>query len=72
MGATIDELMAKADEIAQQLLTADHATRRRELTAIKNQNEALHAQVKSRLTQLEQQGKQQGVELARQGQLPVQ
>ena len=71
-GATIDDLMGQADQIAQQLLTADPLTRRQQLTAIKHQNEALHAQVKSRLTQLEEQAKTQGVQLARQGQVPVQ
>jgi len=71
MGGTIDDLMIQADQIAQQLVTADPLTRRRQLVSIKNQNEALHAQVKSRLTQIEQQAKTQGVQMARQGQLPA-
>jgi len=71
MGATIDDLMNQADQIAQQLLVADPTTRRSQLISIKHQNEALHAQVKSRLTQLEQQAKTQGVQMARQGQVPV-
>lgn len=71
MGATLDDLMIQADQIAQQLVTADPLTRRRQLVSIKNQNEALHAQVKSRLTQIEQQAKTQGVQMARQGQMPA-
>ena len=69
-GATIDDMMAQADEIANQLLVSDHATRRRELGNIKNQNEALWAQVKARLQQLEQQSAQQGIEAVRSGQAP--
>jgi hypothetical protein len=71
MGPSIDDLMLEADQIAQQLITADPLTRRRQLVSIKNQNEALHAQVKSRLSQLEQEAKTQGLQLARQGQVPA-
>lgn len=69
-GATIDDLMGKADEIAQQLVSADPAARRNTLTSIKNQKPELHALVKSKLDQLEQQAKSQGVQMARQGQMP--
>jgi len=72
MGVTLDDLMAQADQIAQQLLITDPTTRRSQLIQLKNQNEALHAQVKSRLTALEQQAKTTGVGMARQGQIPVQ
>jgi hypothetical protein len=71
MGASLDDLMVQADQIADQLVTADPLTRRRQLTSIKNQNEALHAQVKSRLNQLEQQAKTQGLQLVRQGEIPA-
>jgi hypothetical protein len=71
MGASLDDLMTQADQIANQLVTADPLTRRRQLTSIKSQNEALHAQVKSRLNQLEQQAKTQGLQLVRQGEIPA-
>jgi hypothetical protein len=69
-GATIDDMIGQAAEIAQQLFYADHATRRRELGAIKSQNEALYAQVKAQLATLEQQAKTQGGQMAREGQMP--
>ena len=72
IGSTLDDLMAQADQVAQQLLVSDPVTRRSQLIQIKHQNEALHAQVKSRLTNLEQQAKTMGVGMARQGQIPVQ
>ena len=72
VGATIDDLMGQADQIAQQLLTMDPLNRRRQLTEIKHQNEALHAQVKARLKQLEEQAKTQGLGAVRSGQVPVQ
>ena len=71
MGATLDDLMVQADQVAQQLLTADELTRRRTLGELKSSNEALYAQVKSRLAQMEQDAKQQGVQAVRQGALPM-
>lgn len=68
--ASLDDLLAQADQIAQQLLVADSTTRHSQLRQLKNQNEALHAQVKARLTDLEQQGQAHGIQLARSGQLP--
>jgi hypothetical protein len=70
MGATVDDILMEADSIAQQLLTADHLTRRQQLNDIKSSNEVLYAQVKSRLDQLEQQAATQGKQLARSGQMP--
>jgi hypothetical protein len=72
VGASIDDMLVQADQIATQLLVADPLTRRRQLSALKNQNEALHAQVKSTLKQKEQQGQTAGLQMARQGQIPVQ
>ena len=69
--ASLDDLLAQADQIAQQLLVADSMTRQSQLRQLKNQNEALHAQVKARLADLEQQGKSQGIQLVRSGQLPT-
>ncbi len=70
--ATLDELLYQADDIANQLLYMDPYTRRSQLLAIRKQNEALHAQVKSKLTTLEQRAGQQGVNLVRTGQIPLQ
>jgi len=69
-GATIDDMMAQAQEIAQQLFYADHPTRRRELGALKGDNPTLYAQVKAELQTLEQQASSQGVQMARAGQMP--
>jgi hypothetical protein len=62
--------MMQADEIAQQLLGSDSTQRRRTLSDVKSSNEALYAQVKSRLQDLENEAKQTGVQMARAGQLP--
>ncbi len=66
---SLDDLMAQAQEIATQLLTADPATRRRELTNMKKQNPSLHAQVKQLLADREQQAAQSGIQMARSGQM---
>lgn len=68
--ATLDELMMQADQVAQQLLTADHLTRRQTLQEIKNSNEALHAQVKASLDRLENDAANQGKQMVRSGQMP--
>jgi hypothetical protein len=68
--ASLDDLLAQADQMAQQLLVADSTARQSQLRQLKNQNEALHAQVKARLADLEQQGQAHGIQLARSGQLP--
>jgi hypothetical protein len=70
--ATLDELIAQADQIAQQLFIADPLQRDRELSQLKNSDEALYAQVKARLDSLRQQAQQQGVQLAQAGQIPIQ
>jgi hypothetical protein len=72
VGATIDDLLTNADQIAQELVVSDPLTRRRTLSDLKHQDEALYAQVKARLSELENQAATQGVQLARQGQVPVQ
>jgi len=70
--ATLDELLYQAEDIANQLLYMDPYTRRSQLLSIKRENEALHAQVKSKLATLEQQASQMGLNMVRQGQLPMQ
>jgi hypothetical protein len=71
-GGSIDEIMLQADQEAQTLISADPLTRRRRLSELKHGNEALYAQTKSRLTQLEQMAASQGVQLVRAGQIPLQ
>jgi hypothetical protein len=69
--ASIDELVAQGEQIAQQLLVADHTERVRTLSDLQHSNEALYAQVKSTLAQLESSAKQQGLSMVRQGQMPA-
>jgi len=69
-GATLDDLMNQAEGIAQQLLTADPLTRRRQLSTLKSQNVTLYNQVKGVLNQMEQQAQTQGVQMVRAGQVP--
>ena len=65
-----DQLNADADQIANILLhTPIGAPRNQILSAVKAGNKTLYDIAKSRLQQLENQSKQQGVELARQGQI---
>ena len=68
---TLDDLQVQADEYAQQLLYADTATRRRVLSSLKHQNETLYAQVKAKLSDLEQLGRTRGVQMLRAGQMPL-
>ena len=70
-GATLDDLMNQAEGIAQQLLTADPLTRRRQLGTLKGQNVTLYNQTKGMLNQMEQKAQTQGVQMVRQGQAPV-
>lgn len=65
-----DQLNADADQIANILLhTPIGAPRNQILSTVKAGNKTLYDIAKSRLQQLENQSKQQGVELARQGQI---
>jgi hypothetical protein len=68
--ASIDDIMLQAEQIANQLLTMDPLARKRQLGDLKNQDEALYAQVKAKLAELESNAKQQGVQAARAGQMP--
>ena len=43
---SVDDIMAQAQQIAQQIMSMDPTSRRRTLTDLKNQNPTLHAQVK--------------------------
>lgn len=68
---SIDELMAQADQMAQQIITMDPVTRRSQLLDVKKGNESLHALVIQRIKDLENQAKQTGVNMTRQGQIPI-
>ena len=65
MGGTLDELVFQAQGIAEQLFYLDHSQRRQQLGDLKNSNEALYAQVKASLQDMEQQAKTTGVQQAR-------
>ena len=53
--------------MAQQIMTMDPVSRRQQLVELKHSNEALHAQVTSRIEAYEQQAATMGVQAARQG-----
>ena len=67
---TMDDMLSQADQQAQQIMTMDPASRRTQLVQLKHSNEALHAQVTSRLKTYEQAAGQQGIVQARQGGQP--
>jgi hypothetical protein len=67
--SSIEELMAQAQEMAQQLFTLDYPQRRRALTDLKKSNETLHAQVKAYLEQMTSEASSAGVQAARSGQM---
>jgi hypothetical protein len=69
---SIEELVQQAEMLASQILTMDSMARKSTLNSIKKSNEVLHAQVTSILQSMEQQAGQQGVAMARQGQMPPQ
>lgn len=66
---TIDDLMAQADQLAQQVLTMDPSSRTSFLLQLGKDNQPLHAQVKQSLEKMENQAGQQGKIMARQGQM---
>lgn len=67
---TLDEVMAQAQAISQELYSADHATRTSKLAELKSQNNPVYAQVKAFLQDMDQKAASQGVQLGRAGQLP--
>ena len=69
MPASIEELMAQADQPSQQLFTMDYPSRRKALNDIKKSNETLHAQVKAKLDTMASQAASAGVQAARSGQM---
>lgn len=69
--ASLDDIMLQAEQLAQQILTMDSTTRKSQLLQLSHTNEALHAMVKAKLSQLENMAKTQGVVMARSGQVPI-
>jgi len=67
---TLDELMATAEQMANELLTMEPTARRSQLVSLKKTDPTLHAQVSQTLGDLEQQAKSMGVQQARAGQAP--
>jgi hypothetical protein len=51
---SLDDIMAEAEQVAQQIMAMDATTRRNELTNMKKSNPTLHAQVKQMLSDMEQ------------------
>ena len=70
-GGSIEEMTMQADQLAQTFLTMDPTARRSALINLSKQNEVLHALVKARLEDLEQQAQTTGVQLVRTGQIPI-
>lgn len=68
---SIDALLYEAEDISRQLMQMDPTARHQQLLQLKQTNEVLHAQVKSKLEQLENQAAQQGLNMTRQGQIPM-
>jgi hypothetical protein len=64
---SLDDMLSQADQMAQQIMTMDPVSRRQQLVDLKHSNEALHAQVISRIEAYEQQAATMGVQAARQG-----
>jgi hypothetical protein len=67
---SLDDMLAQADQMAQQIMTMEPVSRRQQLVELKHSNEALHAQVTSRIEAYEQQAATMGVQAARQGGQP--
>lgn len=67
--ASIDSLWDQAQQMAQQLMTMPDSERRSQLIDLAKTNPPLHADVKAILDQMENQAKQQGLNMARQGQM---
>lgn len=67
-GSTPQDILAQAQELAQQLFPMDGSQRRQELQKIKGQNETLWSSVKGQLQQMDGQGKSQGLQQAKEQQ----
>ena len=63
---TLDQMLNQAQQIAQQLFSADPVTRRGQLVNMKRQNPSLHALIKQEMDNMAQSAGSQGVQMARQ------
>ena len=68
-GTTINDMEAKAVEMAQEIMTMDATMRKSTLINLKKTNPSLHALASAELENLEQQASTMGVAAARQGQM---
>lgn len=68
--ASLDELIAQADTIANDLMFMDPYARRQQLLDLANNNQALHAQVSAMLEKKENAARQQGLNMTRRGEIP--
>jgi hypothetical protein len=67
--STIDDLMGEAQNIASQVMQMEPSARQSFLRNLGKENPPLHAQVKQEVEAMENQAGQQGVVMARQGQM---
>lgn len=67
VGSTIDDLLGQAEQLAQQFHTMPGPQRDSSLRQLKKDSPVLHAQVTQSLKDLEQQIKQEGLNVSRQG-----
>lgn len=63
---TPNEVMAQAEDMAQQLLAMPETIRKSQLIQLKKTNPMLHAQVRMKMENMMQQGAAQGVAMMRQ------
>lgn len=70
-GGTLEDMDQQADQTAQQIIAMPSGQRRSQLLNLKKTNDALHALVVSKIQAYENQAGQTGVNMTRQGQIPV-
>jgi hypothetical protein len=70
-GGTLEDMDMQADQTAQQIIAMPSGQRRSQLLNLKKTNDALHALVVSKIQAYENQAGQTGVNMTRQGQIPV-
>ncbi len=63
---TPGEVMAQADDMANQLMAMPETARKSQLIQLKRSNPMLHAVVKQKMENMVQQGASQGVQMMRQ------
>ena len=68
--ATMDETDAQAEQMAEEIMTMDPASRKSQLIQLSKTDETLHALVKEKLRKLERAAAQNGLNMTRAGQIP--